>query len=252
MLATTTPVKFRVDNNPCRGVLAAPKVGANMADACGILRYASPTDTVTMGFTASHPNNFADYSFGSDSRSQQSAASGHRRGNQWPGERGHQPRNDYGYRRGSPWSLCYRRHGSVCRIALCRGKGQQRLVAPIPVRRFGSPGVYIGSARSGTVGERRIECGRLTRGSGTCLGLSRCTHCASFCIHTARQSDKINIQVTSREEESRSRSINHLDFHYRMNFPSCRAPRLMKSVSTEPLNRRTYVCAGVVCVVPQR
>jgi len=28
------------------------------------LRYASPTDTVTMGFTASHPNNYADYSFG--------------------------------------------------------------------------------------------------------------------------------------------------------------------------------------------
>jgi photosystem II stability/assembly factor-like uncharacterized protein len=57
-------VKFRVDNNPCRGVLAAPKVGLNTADACGILRYTLPTDTVTMGFTASHPNNFADYSFG--------------------------------------------------------------------------------------------------------------------------------------------------------------------------------------------
>jgi hypothetical protein len=64
LLATTPPVKFRVDNNPCRGVLAAPKVGLNTADACGILRYTLPTDTVTMGFTASHPNNFADYSFG--------------------------------------------------------------------------------------------------------------------------------------------------------------------------------------------
>jgi hypothetical protein len=64
VLATTPVVKFRVDNNPCKGVLAAPKVGSNTADACGILRYTLPTDTVTMGFTASHPNNFADYSFG--------------------------------------------------------------------------------------------------------------------------------------------------------------------------------------------
>jgi len=64
VLATTPPVKFRVDNNPCRAALAAPKVGINVADACGILRYVLPTDTVTMVFTASHPNNFADYSFG--------------------------------------------------------------------------------------------------------------------------------------------------------------------------------------------
>jgi hypothetical protein len=62
--ATTSPVKFRVDNNPCRGVLAAPRVGANVADACGILRYAAISDTVTMGFIASHPNNYANYSFG--------------------------------------------------------------------------------------------------------------------------------------------------------------------------------------------
>jgi hypothetical protein len=55
---------FRVDNNPCRGVLAAPTVGLNTADSCGILRYTLPTDTVTMGFIAIHPNNFADFSFG--------------------------------------------------------------------------------------------------------------------------------------------------------------------------------------------
>jgi hypothetical protein len=63
VLATTPPVKFRVDNNPCIGHLAAPTVGANVADDCGILRYVSPANTVTMGFTASHPNNFADFSF---------------------------------------------------------------------------------------------------------------------------------------------------------------------------------------------
>jgi hypothetical protein len=62
-LSPTPALKFRVDNNPCSCVLAAPKAGSNVADACGILRYTAPTDTVTMGFTASHPNNFAAYSF---------------------------------------------------------------------------------------------------------------------------------------------------------------------------------------------
>jgi hypothetical protein len=64
VVATTPTLMFRVDNNPCRGVLAAPTVGLNTADSCGILRYTLPTDTVTMGFIASHPNNFADFSFG--------------------------------------------------------------------------------------------------------------------------------------------------------------------------------------------
>jgi hypothetical protein len=64
ILATTPAVNFRVDNNPCRGLLSAPTVGANVADACGILRYVSTADTVNMVFTASHPNNYADYSFG--------------------------------------------------------------------------------------------------------------------------------------------------------------------------------------------
>lgn len=64
LLSTTPLLNFRVDNNPCRGVLAEPKAGSNTADSCGILRYTAPTDAVSMGFTASHPNNFADYSFG--------------------------------------------------------------------------------------------------------------------------------------------------------------------------------------------
>jgi hypothetical protein len=57
------PYRFRVDNNQCVGVLAAPAIGATMADSCGILRYTSPAQVVTMGLTASHPNNFADFSF---------------------------------------------------------------------------------------------------------------------------------------------------------------------------------------------
>lgn len=64
VLSTTPALKFRVDNNPCKGVLAAPKVAGNVADPCGILRYALPTNTVTLSFVAAHPNNFADYSFG--------------------------------------------------------------------------------------------------------------------------------------------------------------------------------------------
>jgi hypothetical protein len=63
VIATTPAVLFRVDNNPCRGLLGAPTVGANVADGCGILRYTSPTGVVSMPFTASHPNNYATYNF---------------------------------------------------------------------------------------------------------------------------------------------------------------------------------------------
>jgi hypothetical protein len=64
VVATSAAVTFRVDNNGCKALLGAPTVGANVADACGILRYANPTDTVTLPFTATQANNFADYSYG--------------------------------------------------------------------------------------------------------------------------------------------------------------------------------------------
>jgi hypothetical protein len=60
---STLPYRVRVDNNRCVGVLAAPAIGATVADACGILRYTSTAQVVTMGLTASHPNNFANFSF---------------------------------------------------------------------------------------------------------------------------------------------------------------------------------------------
>ncbi len=63
VVATTPAVLFRVDNNPCRGLLSAPTVGASAANACGILHYTTPTSVVDMAFIASHPNNFATYSF---------------------------------------------------------------------------------------------------------------------------------------------------------------------------------------------
>jgi hypothetical protein len=57
-VATSPVVMFLVDNNPCKGVLGSPKVGLNVADACGILRYVHLTDTVTLP-----ANNYADYSY---------------------------------------------------------------------------------------------------------------------------------------------------------------------------------------------
>ncbi|MDE3198655.1 MAG: hypothetical protein KGN84_20075, partial [Acidobacteriota bacterium] len=67
-LLATSPVlpahyRFRVDNNHCVGVLYAPSIGPNMADACGILRYSALSQVVTMGLTATHPNHFANFSF---------------------------------------------------------------------------------------------------------------------------------------------------------------------------------------------
>ena len=63
VVATSAVVTFRVDNNPCKGLLGAPTVSANVADACGILRYVNPTNAVTLPFTATQANNFADYSY---------------------------------------------------------------------------------------------------------------------------------------------------------------------------------------------
>jgi hypothetical protein len=63
LVETSTPLTIRVDNNPCKGTLAAPVIGATVANACGLLRYTAPANVVSMGMTASHPNNFATYSF---------------------------------------------------------------------------------------------------------------------------------------------------------------------------------------------
>jgi hypothetical protein len=57
------PYQIRIDNNQCVGVLFEPAIGGTPADACGILRYTSTAQVVTMGLTASHPNNFATFSF---------------------------------------------------------------------------------------------------------------------------------------------------------------------------------------------
>lgn len=55
---------LHIDNNPCSASLPAPTLNGVPANDCGVLDYnpASP-GTVQMPFTASHPNDFATYTF---------------------------------------------------------------------------------------------------------------------------------------------------------------------------------------------
>ncbi len=58
---------LHVDNNSCTAVIAPPQIGTTPAlGSCGVLLYddkAAPPETVTMPFTADHPNGHATYSF---------------------------------------------------------------------------------------------------------------------------------------------------------------------------------------------
>jgi hypothetical protein len=56
--------RIHIDNNPTTAALAAPAIGTtSVADECGFLRYAEGTDpTVTIAFTAHHPNDRATFS----------------------------------------------------------------------------------------------------------------------------------------------------------------------------------------------
>lgn len=57
-------MQLHVDNNECVGMIDPPVVaGSVSADMCGLLRYGAGGDAVTLGYTASHPNGFATYSF---------------------------------------------------------------------------------------------------------------------------------------------------------------------------------------------
>ncbi len=63
ILQPSTHYRIRVDNQRCVAVLAAPAIVTTVANSCGLLRYNNATDVVTLGMTASHPNNFASFSF---------------------------------------------------------------------------------------------------------------------------------------------------------------------------------------------
>jgi hypothetical protein len=65
LLETSTPLTIRVDNNSCKGTVSTPTLDGVAADPnCGLLHYTGKTAfPVIMAITASHPNNFATYSF---------------------------------------------------------------------------------------------------------------------------------------------------------------------------------------------
>jgi hypothetical protein len=64
-LEWSTPLTILVDNNRCIATLSPPMLhGAGASPECGLLHYGvKDTSPVTMAFTASHPNNFASFSF---------------------------------------------------------------------------------------------------------------------------------------------------------------------------------------------
>jgi hypothetical protein len=54
---------LHIDNRPTSGSLSNPSAGGSAADACGVLRYTETGATVRMPYTATHPDNFATYSW---------------------------------------------------------------------------------------------------------------------------------------------------------------------------------------------
>jgi hypothetical protein len=56
----SAPLTILVNNQSCVATLSPPAPGA---DSCGVIHYGVPTTTVTLSYTATHPANFAFYSF---------------------------------------------------------------------------------------------------------------------------------------------------------------------------------------------
>ncbi len=65
VIESSTPLTILVNNQSCSATLATPMLNGASADpTCGVLKYvAKNADMVTMAFTASHPANFATFSF---------------------------------------------------------------------------------------------------------------------------------------------------------------------------------------------
>jgi hypothetical protein len=64
-VASSDTIRVLINNKPCTATIAVPTLNGSPADpVCGTLKYpAGPSGTVSMAFTASHPNGFATYSF---------------------------------------------------------------------------------------------------------------------------------------------------------------------------------------------
>lgn len=64
LVGNTMVVDLHVNNASCTAGIAAPSISGVVADdCCGVLEY-GPADTVTMPWTASHPQGYATYGFG--------------------------------------------------------------------------------------------------------------------------------------------------------------------------------------------
>jgi hypothetical protein len=64
LLATSGAIHVRFENSSCTASLTLPHIGGTYAGAdCGVLKYASGSDIVTLSFTAAQPHGFATYSF---------------------------------------------------------------------------------------------------------------------------------------------------------------------------------------------
>jgi hypothetical protein len=61
LVASSTPLILMINNQTCIGGLAAPTLGGNAADACGIIHVGSG-GTLAIGFTASHPEDYGNWS----------------------------------------------------------------------------------------------------------------------------------------------------------------------------------------------
>jgi hypothetical protein len=56
----SAPLTILVNNQSCAATFSPPSPAA---DSCGVIHYGVPTTTVTLAYTATHPANFATYSF---------------------------------------------------------------------------------------------------------------------------------------------------------------------------------------------
>lgn len=60
----TPPLEIMINNQHCVATLSLPLLGGSPADACGVLHYgANKAAVVSIGFTASQPANYANFSF---------------------------------------------------------------------------------------------------------------------------------------------------------------------------------------------
>lgn len=61
LISSSTTLTLMINNQSCIGALAAPMLGGNPADACGVI-HVGGGGTLSIGFTASHPEDYGNWS----------------------------------------------------------------------------------------------------------------------------------------------------------------------------------------------